>query len=216
MGGGKNDTRRAESRRGVAPLPPDERRAQILAVAAEMFAARGFAATTMRSIATQVGVLSGSLYHHFESKDAIADEVISTYLAELHSRYDAVTALDLDPVAAVRALIRTSLEAALTHAHATIIYQNDGNYLGTLERFSYLPEAGAAVQRTWLQVIGSGIATGALRDTLDARLAYRLMRDGIWRTARWYRPSVDYPTTVFAADCAEFYLQGLVTKPRDQ
>jgi AcrR family transcriptional regulator len=202
------------TRPAVAHVTSDQRRATILAVAAEMFAARGFAATTMRSIATQVGVLSGSLYHHFESKEAIADEVVSSYLAELDARYVAVTALDLDPVSTLRALIQTSLEAALTHAHATIMYQNDGNYLSTLERFAYLPERGAAVQRTWLAVLAAGIECGALRDTLDARLAYRLMRDGIWRTVRWYRPSERYPTSRFAAECAEFYLQGLVA-PRD-
>lgn len=195
---------------GSALVTSEQRRADILSTAAEMFAARGFTATTMRAIATRVGVLSGSLYHHFESKEAIADEVISTYLAELDARYRAVTATEQDPVATLRALIEASLDVALSHANATIMYQNDGNYLGSLERFAYLRDAGHSVQRVWLAVLEAGVATGALRRSLDPKVAYRLMRDGIWRSVRWYRPTSDYPIARFAADCAEFYLRGLV------
>ena len=54
-----------------------DRRQAILACAAELFATRGVAATTVRQIADEVGILSGSLYHHFESKEAIVDEIIS-------------------------------------------------------------------------------------------------------------------------------------------
>ncbi len=45
-----------------------ERRDEILAIAAQLFAERGFAATTVREIADAAGILSGSLYHHFDSK----------------------------------------------------------------------------------------------------------------------------------------------------
>ena len=65
------------------------------------------------------------------------------------------------------------------------------------------------MQRAWLAVLDAGIASGALRSTLDAPFAYRLMRDGIWRTVRWYHPTDEHPITAFAADCAEFYLEGV-------
>ena len=44
------------------------RRAELLRLAAEMFAERGFRATTVRDIADAAGILSGSLYHHFGGK----------------------------------------------------------------------------------------------------------------------------------------------------
>jgi AcrR family transcriptional regulator len=187
----------------------------MLATAAEMFAERGFAATTMRSIATRVGVLSGSLYHHFESKEAIVDEVISSYLDELHARYQVVLDTGTDPVVTLHELISTSLAVALQHASATIVYQNDGNYLASLDRFGYLAESGAAVQRTWLGVLEAGVASGQLRTDIEPRIVYRLMRDGIWRSVRWYHPTEHYPIERFAADCAELYLGGLVASGRE-
>ena len=74
-----------------------DRRELILTTAAEMFARKGLRATTVRGIADAVGVLSGSLYHHFPSKDAIVDEVLSRYLDEIRSRYAVVLASDKGP-----------------------------------------------------------------------------------------------------------------------
>ncbi|MCP5368926.1 MAG: TetR/AcrR family transcriptional regulator [Hyphomicrobiales bacterium] len=52
-----------------APGPRGARRRQILEVAAARFRSHGYGAASMRDIAGQVGILAGSLYHHFPSKD---------------------------------------------------------------------------------------------------------------------------------------------------
>lgn len=54
------------------------RRDDVLEAAASLFATRGYAATSIRDIARQVGILSGSLYYHFTSKEEI--------LLEAHAR----------------------------------------------------------------------------------------------------------------------------------
>jgi AcrR family transcriptional regulator len=66
--------------------PEDEgraavRRRQVLTVASELFAKKGFEATSIRDIATAAGMMSGSLYYHFASKEdlyiAVQDASIS-------------------------------------------------------------------------------------------------------------------------------------------
>src|SRR5256885_6403565 len=166
------------------PDLPD-RRQQILGKAAALFAAQGVAATTVREIADEVGILSGSLYHHFESKEAIVDEVISSYLEDLRSRYKQVLARDVDPRTRLHDLVVASLKVVEAHPHATEIYQNDVNYLAQLERFGYLKSAGREVQSTWLEVIGQGIEQGVIRGDLDPKIIYRLMRDAVWLSVRW-------------------------------
>ena len=52
------------------------RRDEILAVAARQFAESGYVSTSLREIAEAAHILPGSLYHHFESKEAIAVEPI--------------------------------------------------------------------------------------------------------------------------------------------
>src|SRR3990170_8466855 len=74
------------------------RRSEVLATAAELFATKGFRNTTVRDIADAAGILSGSLYHHFDSKESMIDEILSTFQEELFGKYDAILASDQDPL----------------------------------------------------------------------------------------------------------------------
>ncbi|HEX3947502.1 MAG TPA: helix-turn-helix domain-containing protein, partial [Acidimicrobiales bacterium] len=69
---------------------PGDRREAILNAAAQLFASKGVAATTVREIADAVGILSGSLYHHFRSKQSIVEEILTSYLEDLHKGYTSV------------------------------------------------------------------------------------------------------------------------------
>ena len=188
---------------------PVDRRERILLSAATLFARKGVAATTVREIADEVGILSGSLYHHFESKEAIVDEVVSSYLEDLRSRYKNVLARDVDPRTRLHDLVVASLEVVEAHPHATEIYQNDVNYLSQIERFSYLKNSGKEVQNSWLEVINAGIAQGVFRADLDPKILYRLMRDSVWLSVRWFKPSRDYPIARLAEDCTSLFIDGL-------
>lgn len=54
----------------------DNRRQELMAAAAHLFNQRGYDATSMRDIAREAGMLAGSMYYHFPSKD---DLIIATY-----------------------------------------------------------------------------------------------------------------------------------------
>src|SRR5438105_3978385 len=88
-----------------------DRRAELLALAAGLFAERGFKNTTVRDIADAAGILSGSLYHHFDSKETMADEILSTFLGELFGRYRAIVSDQPDPRKAFEALVEESFKA---------------------------------------------------------------------------------------------------------
>jgi AcrR family transcriptional regulator len=51
-------------------------RAELLNGAFALFARVGFAASTMRGIARELGVSTGTLYHYFETKDALFDQLV--------------------------------------------------------------------------------------------------------------------------------------------
>ncbi len=64
----------------MSPAPNGgSRRAELLGIAARLFAERGFKNTTVRDIADAAGILSGSLYHHFDSKESMVDELLDTF-----------------------------------------------------------------------------------------------------------------------------------------
>src|SRR5690554_761407 len=56
---------------------------EILQVAASLFDSSGYASTTMHDIGDAAGVLPGSLYHHFASKEDIAVELLASFYTDV-------------------------------------------------------------------------------------------------------------------------------------
>jgi len=185
-----------------------DRREVILSAAAEMFARKGLQATTVRGIAEAVGLFSGSLYHHFPSKDAIVDEVLTRYLDAIRSRYAVVLASGKRPAECLHDLVVTSLEVAEQQPYATAIYQNEAQYLRENPGFRHIQTAAAEIQRTWLRVIEAGVADGSFRGDLPPRVFYRLIRDAVWLSTRWHRPDGSYSTHQLAEDVTSLFLHG--------
>ena len=67
------------------------RKTEILETAATMFASRGVR-TSLQEIAEAAGILPGSLYHHFDSKEAIIVELIARYQRDLDDVAERATA----------------------------------------------------------------------------------------------------------------------------
>lgn len=197
---------------------PTDRREIILQQAAELFARQGVAATTVREIADAAGILSGSLYHHFASKDDIVDAVLSTFLTELRERYDEVLSAGGDAAERLRGLVTASLETVAAHPRATEIYQNDAHRLSADNGYPYVEESAKTVRAAWLGLLEEGRASGAFRSDVPVKVMYPLLRDGLWLTARWFRPTKAYGHAELAVDYWRMFSAGVtssaVTKVR--
>jgi AcrR family transcriptional regulator len=191
---------------------PQDRREQIVAVSAELFARKGIRSTTVREIADAVGILSGSLYHYFDSKDEIVKEILLGFLGSLRSRYAAVLDADLDPAQTLRAVVLTSLQLATEQPDATALYQNELQYLRESPRFKEIRSTAADVQRVWLEIIERGVAKGVFRADIDPRLFHRLIRDAVWLSGRGRRGDGGYDTGQLAEAISVIFLDGYATR----
>jgi AcrR family transcriptional regulator len=73
-------------------LPAQQRRTQLLSVAVEVFAERGFHATSMDEVAEAAGVTKPVLYQHFPSKRALYRELLDEVDEQLVARLVEATA----------------------------------------------------------------------------------------------------------------------------
>jgi len=171
------------------PTPqPATRRDELLELAAAMFAERGLRATTVRDIADSAGILSGSLYHHFSSKEEMVDEVLRTFLSWLFDRYQHIVDTEPNPLARLKGLFMASFDA-IEHRHAeVVIYQDEAKRLSSQPRFSYVEELNQRHRAMWLDVLNEGIAQGYFQPGMDVDLVYRFIRDTTWVSVRWYQP----------------------------
>jgi AcrR family transcriptional regulator len=185
------------------------RRDVVLDGAARLFATKGVAATTVREIAESAGMLSGSLYHHFESKDAIVDELLRGYLDDLQASYAEVARQDVDARTRVELLIHVSMQVVEAHPYVTEIYQNDFNLLNKQPRFAYLRTSATQIRKVWLEALTDGSDSGVFRDDIDPRTLYRIIREMVWLSVRWQRPAHNPDLSAVADACASVLLDGI-------
>lgn len=167
---------------------PASRRDELLKLAATMFADRGLKSTTVRDIADSAGILSGSLYHHFKSKEQMVEEVLKDFLDWLFQRYQEIVATESTPLDRVKGLFMASFEA-IEHRHAqVVIYQDEAKRLSALPQFAFVDDRNREQRKMWVDLLHEGIADGSFRPDLDVDLVYRFIRDTTWVSVRWYQP----------------------------
>jgi AcrR family transcriptional regulator len=164
-----------------------QRRADMVSIAAELFAQKGYRATTVREIADAAGILSGSLYHHFDSKESIGDEILSGFINEVLANYRSTIDSAPDPQAALEQIVRSTSRTLSQHRAALTMLQNDWNHFAVQPRFAFLPKALREIERIWIGQLELGKQAGLFRPDLDAKLTYRLLQDVLWVPAQWGR-----------------------------
>lgn len=72
---------------------PQERKKEILDIAAELFIRKGYDHTTTGDILERAGIARGTLYYHFHSKEEILDALVERIIAEVEARVREVAAV---------------------------------------------------------------------------------------------------------------------------
>ena len=191
----------------VAAANGSDRRAAILSVAADLFAHKGVANTTVREIGDAAGILSGSLYHHFDSKESMVKEILERYFDEMLADY-AEAGKASDPVERFSGLVRASLLSIERNPSACEIFQNDFKYLLSLPPLANISKQAEKVQRYWLDAIEEGAATGRFRGDVPPKVFYAFARDAVWFTVRWYRSGGPEDIDTVADQCLATLLNG--------
>jgi TetR/AcrR family transcriptional regulator, cholesterol catabolism regulator len=209
-------TARANGRSTATAETNTRRRTEIIATAAGVFARKGVGNTTMRDIADEAGILPGSLYYHFESKDELLEEILRDVLGDLTEAYEEVRKADLDPVTAIKRLLLVGLQFVDDQHDVTSIVQNDYTYLHDMERFIFVDGLTELHRRSWRAVLDRGVATGVFRDDVNLELVYRSMIAAIVAEVRWRRGTRRPPAEELAEQYSRLYLSGLVVAEPEQ
>jgi len=116
------------------------RRQQILDVAAEMFAQRGFHGVSVVDLGAACGISGPALYKHFPSKDAMLAEMLVAISERLLDEGTARSAKAADGREAVIALVEWHISFALEHRSLIVVQDRDWSSLeaGARERVRHL------------------------------------------------------------------------------
>ena len=198
----------------MSAAPSIDRRAELLNIAAGLFAERGLRATTVRDIADSAGILSGSLYHHFDSKESMVDEILQNFLGSLFGQYTEIVGRGLPPLETLKLIITTSFQAIHSQRDAVAIYQAEARRLAEQPKFAYIRDRLGEFRKLWFGILEAGVADGSFRADLDVELAYRFLRDTVWVGVGWYRPEGSLTIEAISNQYISIVVDGMAPRPR--
>jgi AcrR family transcriptional regulator len=180
----------AASRSG--PARSDNRLPVILDAAARLFRQNGYVHTTMRDIARAAGMLAGSIYYHFPSKE---DLLVAVYAEGVRRVRDAVTAAlarDGDPW--------TRLERACGAHLAALLEQSDYGHVVIRVRPDDVPQVArqlVALRDEYERAFAAAIDAVPLPPRTDRRALKLMLLGALNWSQTWYRSGGESPQ-VFA------------------
>ena len=184
----------------------DDQRDAILARAAELFARRGYAGTTMNDIADACGLSKATLYHYYDDKYALLVSICEEHVGTLRTLVAEVDALRLPPEARLRELIRRFVEAYADARDAHRVLTEDVRFLVDVDRERVL-----GTERALVAAIAQAVA--AVRPELaEAHLAKpltMLLFGMINWMFTWVRPDGALDHDALAPMVADLFLGGL-------
>jgi AcrR family transcriptional regulator len=101
------------------------RRAQILTVAAELFARHGFHGVSIADLGAAVGVSGPALYRHFEGKEALLAEMLIGISRDLLAGGEERAAADGEPRDVLVALVEFQADFALRQPELIVVQDRD-------------------------------------------------------------------------------------------
>lgn len=159
---GLSTDRQIEARSGDLPDLPGENptRVRILLGGLELFAARGYHATSIRDIAGAAGIQSASLYSHFASKEAILAELV-LLAHDVHHRALVSALMDAgsDPRDQLAAVIRTHVSMHCRFAKLATVANHERHHLSA-EALAPAATLRRASEQLGEEVIARGVVRG--------------------------------------------------------
>lgn len=173
---------------GEAASGAVDSRALILDAAAELFSTFGYTGTGLRQIADHVGLRPASVYHHFDSKELILEEILRIGLSQtMQSTRQAVEVLP--PEANPRDRIEAAIAGHLRGIHENVTYTSTNlRFHGQMP-----PEVAKRIQPMrqnytayWRNLLESAKRAGYLQPDLELSLLRALVLGALNRSVAWF------------------------------
>jgi len=189
----------------------DRRRDQVIDAAAAVFAEKGFHAATTKDIAERVGLLPGSLYYYFASKEAAFVEVCRRRGQAFNARLGAILAAPGTLDAKVRAGVAQHMRHNRADLVSTIAFAERALPGGGARE---LRQLGRVYERLWERIFRAGVRARELPREFDSRAATVALLALCNGAIHWYEAKPPREIDRIAERFAAYFLYGALPRGR--
>ena len=162
-------------------------RERIIYEAGKLMRKKGFSATSMQEIALEVGMLKGSLYHHFTSKEEILFSVVCKGINKLIQDSQPAFESELPPPAKLRKLIHIHAEHLMNNNDSIVVFSQEKDKLSS-EYYDVYIQKRNQLEMFLRDTIGKGVKEGYFPTELDVKLTTFCILGMINWLIQWYHP----------------------------
>jgi AcrR family transcriptional regulator len=184
----------------------DDQRELILLRAAQLFAQRGYPATSMNEVAEACGMSKPALYHYYKDKYTLLVQAAEEHMERLEALVQQVQAQGLDPEPRLRALIERFVEEYANAQHSHRVLTEDVKFLEPEDRERVLA-AQRRVVAAFARTIGE-LRPELKRASLDKPLTMLLFGMINWMFT-WLKPDGKLTHDVMAPLVADLFFGGV-------
>ncbi len=201
---------RSARRSGGERKPREERWAELIEVATQVFYEKGYDGASLQDIADRLGMLKGSLYYYIQSKEDLLFEVISAVhrdgLAVIRRRADAPG----NPLERLEGVIVGHVEHTCRNLVPTAVFLHELAALPAERRKEVLGSE-HAYQGVFRDLIEQAQRDGLVRADVEPRLAALSVLGQTNWVYRWFRPGGRFSPETIGAQLADMAVRGIAS-----
>lgn len=163
------------------------KRDEILDEAAKLFKRKGFNGTSMQDIAAEVGILKGSIYYYFNSKNEIFREVLHKGITPLLKKAEFIIRKDISPNQKLRELIKNHINYILNNNYSLVIFFQEKEKISENQTKEYV-ESRNCYESMFKNVLEKGINEGLFPKVDISLTVFAIMGMCNW-IIQWYNPN---------------------------
>lgn len=186
------------------------RKEQILSTAARMFKQRGYASTSMRDIASELGMEAASLYHHIASKEEILESISFAIADKLIAAIAEVNDIYFNAEEKLRMAIEQHVKIITQNIDQSAVFMHEWRSLSEpkLTEFKTLRDA---YENEVKVILNDGVNEDLFEDVDQKFAALTILSTLNW-VNEWYNPKGKMSPTEIANKLSDFILGGLRKK----
>lgn len=193
-------------------MTTSRREEEIWDTAERLFSEQGYHATTMRQIASQLGLEGGSLYAHIESKQQILSAVVTRIGDKFLEAMEGVATTDIPPEEKLRMAVRTHIRLIAENLDAATVYFHEWRFLEDEHREAVLARRDT-YEGYFRGIVAQGMEAGAFRGASSKFASILVLSAGNW-LYQWYAPEGPLSPEEIADRFTDMILEGLQAPER--
>jgi AcrR family transcriptional regulator len=198
-----------QSRAGRRSAQHEERLRRIVEIAAELFAERGYHATSVQELSEATGLQRGALYHYIDGKLDLLYRVHSALMTPILEQALAIEKKGKPAGETLRGIARLVLDAVASNRAMVTVSEHEWRVLRDDPRWDDVRKLRREMAELVARILERGVGDGTVAPSVDRHLAALAFFGLINSTYQWFDPKGPWSARQVADGLTAIYLQGL-------